>query len=747
MPRARAFANKRLALRFIVLLLLLWLPVLACAQTLRGMPLLRRFSPEDYNATPSHWSIATDKDGRLFVGNSEGVLRYDGETWSLIELPGRQLGRDVVEGADKKIYVGSYDTFGELVTSDKGETVYHPLLDETGLKGKDRNVGSVWQIITTDEGVYFRGETALHFLSYDRKRVKHWPLGENQRSFYAQGNQLYARIDGLGFCKFVDGKFQLEPGGETFADKSLPGVINRPGWRLLVGEDGLYRADGGGIRLLSENAGEELRGTRPYVVLSLADDSFVVGSLRGDLFRFGPDYKLRNHVSLGSFGITALGTDHEGGLWAATEGDLMRMSLPSPWSFLGAVQGLGGTVFDFEWYEGGLWMASSRGLVRMAPNEHGGIDNRETHWTELEAFAVTGTDQGLVVAHRNGMLALDKGATEPRTLFTTEAESVLEELQSKQNPDRIYALGDQNLFVLQLKDGKWQLDFQAPLDGASAAGLIETGPEEIWFGDSRGGPQRWTLDLANRRVSKREVFGAKQNLDLDPASGSAVFALDGEVHVITGKRGYRFRSPSFIPDAGPPFTLVDRPEELVVEQTPIGVYAFTRRQLWLREPDSKEWKPIYLGSQLAAGYGRLRYNQDNVLRIATWSGLLQYNTTEQAPPQAPLQLGFETVTAESPDGQELRRLPLVSQRTPVEIPSGYRLHFRYGIVSMDSAMEFRYRLNGGDLPDPWSAWTDRDLFVRAITPGDYLLEVQARTRNGRVAAPTSYRYRILPRWP
>ena len=68
-----------------VFVLLLCLPLLAVAQqTLRGMPLLRRFSAEDYNATPSHWSLATDKAGRLFVGNAEGVLRYDGETWSLI---------------------------------------------------------------------------------------------------------------------------------------------------------------------------------------------------------------------------------------------------------------------------------------------------------------------------------------------------------------------------------------------------------------------------------------------------------------------------------------------------------------------------------------------------------------------------------------------------------------------------------------------------------------------------------------
>src|SRR5207344_3139573 len=110
----------RLSLLF-VLGWLLALPLLASAQALRGMPLLRRFSPEDYNATPSHLSLATDKEGRLFVGNAEGVLRYDGETWSLIELPGHQTGREVVAGEDQQIYVGGYDSFGWLQTSPDGE--------------------------------------------------------------------------------------------------------------------------------------------------------------------------------------------------------------------------------------------------------------------------------------------------------------------------------------------------------------------------------------------------------------------------------------------------------------------------------------------------------------------------------------------------------------------------------------------------------------------------------------------------
>ena len=57
--------------------------------------------------------------------------------------------------------------------------------------------------------------------------------------------------------------------------------------------------------------------------------------------------------------------------------------------------------------------------------------------------------------------------------------------------------------------------------------------------------------------------------------------------------------------------------------------AYTRRQLWFRPAAKTQWQPLHLGSQLAAGYGRVRYDQDGVLRVATWSGLLQYDPSEK----------------------------------------------------------------------------------------------------------------------
>ncbi|KFN43796.1 ligand-binding sensor domain-containing diguanylate cyclase [Arenimonas oryziterrae] len=708
-----------------------------------GMPLLRRYLPEDYNATPQQLAIATDREGRLYVGNGEGVLRYDGDAWTLITLPGKTIARDLAIGRDNHVYVASYDSFGWLQTSDDGQMRYEELLTAGGLSGRDRDVGIVWDVHATSEGVYFRAEKNLHFLSYDRRRVRHWPLAENVRSFYVQDDALYARVAGLGFCRFEDGRFTLEPGGALFADKPLPGMIPKPGWRLLVGDDGLYRADARGIARLPNNAGSELAGTRAYEVLPLADDSFVVGTLEGEVFRYAKDYHLAERVNLGSYGIQALGADSEGGLWAATEGDLVRMALPSPWSFLGSDQGLRGTVTDFEWFDGALWVATTRGFIRLTADAAGRTQADIPHHIDYEAYTLVGTDSGLLMGFRNGLMVRDKDDGKTRILFTGAQEGVFEIRLSSKVAGRAYGLSEENLLVLQNVDGHWKLAQSTPLDGASAATLVETAADQIWFGDSRGGPQRWTLDAAGKRL-RAEVFGANDGLAIDANSGSSLYLLEGQVHVITGERGYRFDGKRFVADTGPPFTLVDRPNELDVVETPVGTYAYSSRQLWLRPVGASEWKAVNLGSQRAAGFTRVRFNRDGKLRVATWSGLLQFDASQKEPTQAPLRLGFESVSAERPDGQEPLRLPIVSEEQPVEIPAGYRLHFRYSLVSMEGGLQFRYLLHG--LTEQWSDWTDRDLYVRALTPGDYVLEVEARTRGGRTAGPVSYRYRVLPEW-
>lgn len=719
------------------------LPAVAVSEPIPGEPMLRHFSAEQTKATPTHLAITTGVDGDLFVGNAEGVLRHDGVDWIITSLPGRSPGRSLATGVDGLVYVGGYDTFGRLVRKDDGQLFFEELLTRAGLRGEQRFVGIVWETLAAESGVYFRAEKSMHFVPYGEGEAKRWPLDDNVRSFFAAGGKLYARVEGRGLCLFVDGKFILVPGGEVFAKRMLVGLVDRGDWHLLVSRDGFYRGDATGIALLPGKAGTLLKGKRNYVVQTLVDESFVVATLDGELFRVSKDLQLREQVQLGPFGIQAMGLDREGGLWVASDAELVRASLPSPWTVIGEAQGVLGSAIDFEWHEGSLWIASTRGISRMTASAEGKRTNVLQPWTEYEGHALYSTDAGLLVGLREGLLVLDPGATEPRTLYTDTQSGVYSIDPSSHVDGLAYATTADALLLLRKKEGRWQLQSSIPLEGISIFGMEESAPGVLWLGDSRGPLQRWRLDLDAGKVVEREIFDGSRGLAVDPLSGTSVFQLDGRIHAISGNSGFRFESDRFVADVAPPFTLVDRPYELTVEETPLGDYAYTSRQLWHRARKGGEWQPLYPGEQRAAGYSFLRYGSDGVLRIATWKGILQFNPLEAAPTPQPLRLSMESVLARGADGSTSRLAPQ-SGTTPVSVPPGHSLNLRFSMVSMESGGEFRYTLHGVT-PD-WSSWTDRDLFVRALPAGDYVLEVQARTLNGREAPSISYHFRVEPRW-
>jgi len=733
--------------RLVLCVLLLALAVLPTARASSmsepGMPLMRYFGAEDIGVAPGHLALATGPSGEMFVGNGEGVLTYDGVDWQLTELPGRSAARSLSTGADGLVYVGGYDTFGRMVRSADGGFLYEDLRDRAGLRQGQRHVGVVWEVLAGAKGVYFRAESSLHFIPYELGAAGRWPLADEVRSFYLVDEVLYARIDGQGLSRFVDGRFVLEPGGALFADRPLVGMLEQGDWRLLVSRDGMYRADADGIARLPGDMGRLLDGKRNYVVQRLGDGSIAVGTLDGELYRIGADFKLREQLVLGSFAITALGLDREGGLWAATEGDLVRLSMPSPWSFLGQAQGLVGSPVDFEWHEGALWIASSRGVVRLTRGEDGQVSSELKPWTELEAHALHSSDHGLLVGLRAGLLVLDPGATSPRWLYRHPHHGVFALPASRHVPGLVYALTGTHLLTVRLVNGRWELDKQIGLEGISVFGFEETAPGELWFGDSRGPVQRWRIDPDTGERLEREVFDDARGLAVDASTGASVYQLEGRIHSVSGTSGFRQDGDRFVADPAPPFTLVSRPYELIVEETELGAFAYTTRELWHRPAEGGEWQALYPGSQASAGYAYLRVNRDGVLRVATWNGILQYDPQEPAPQPQPLRLGLESVQARAPDGTVLN-LPNRSTNTPVQVPPGYGINVRFEMVSMESGAQFRYFLHG--VTPEWSNWTDRDLFIRALPAGDYVLEVQARTLNGRHAPAINYHFRVQRRW-
>lgn len=723
-------------------LLALALAVVAtpCLADLRGLPLMQRYTAEDIPAAPSHLAVAADAAGVIYVGNAEGVLRFAGGRWELFTLPGRTTVRALERGWDGRIYVGGYDQFGVLETDATGQLRYEDLRPRFGLQGADAHVGDVWAVLETPRGLFFRADRTMFFLGRDGA-TRQWPLEGDVRSFNVVGEALYGRVRDVGITRFEDGRLVPLPGADVFAQRALVAVVPRAEGLLLASEDGFYASDADGIRKLPGDADAAFARNRPYSSYVLDDGSLVFGSYDGVLLHFSPQLELIDRVPLGANTLLSFGSDREGGLWVATEVELVRLRLPSPWTAFDERHGLVGLIADTAWYDGALWAATSVDVLRARPRTDADVRFDTLDWTSLEAFDLEPTATGLLIAEREGLLVLDPGASSPRRLADTDAVYVVQ--RSARSAERAWALAEREVLWLGVREGRWQVLSRWTLHDMNVNVVYETAPGELWAADLRGAPQRWRLDPATGELRERRSFGPESGLEPDPQRGTTLFWLDQRLHAVSGDRVYVLQGEHFAPADPATLPTTERPMELSVVETPQGGFAWTTRQLLHRPNGSAGWAPMHLDSRLARGFRNVLWDSDDKLRVITWSGVLQFDPSIVEPARPVLQVGLERVALRVGGGRA-RRLP-VHPPAPQPLPPGSALEFRLGLVSMEPEPRFRHRLLGHD--ERWSEWSgERDLDLRGLGPGDYRLEVEALTRSGRAAEPLHYAFSIAPHW-
>ncbi len=124
-----------------------------------GWPFLTCYTSKEYGATSQNWVFAQDNRGVLYVGNSLGVLEYDGASWRLIQTPNKGLVRALASDEHGRIYVGTTADFGYLAPNAAGQMQYVSLIEH--VKPDDRVFNDVWTAYVTPQGVYFQSRERL----------------------------------------------------------------------------------------------------------------------------------------------------------------------------------------------------------------------------------------------------------------------------------------------------------------------------------------------------------------------------------------------------------------------------------------------------------------------------------------------------------------------------------------------------------------------------------------------------------
>lgn len=375
-----------------VLILLLFFTKTSFGQALN--PPIQNYSSVEYGAASQNWDVVLDSLGIVYFANNEGLLSYDGQSWTLHSLPLGSIIRSVYEH-EGYIYTGSYQEFGFWQRDKKGELAYTSLMHL--LKDYEMKNEEIWDILSFRGSIYFRSFGAIYKYNHE-KIIPLKNLVVNAMEVFE--GKLVVSIGNEGLFSLEDnGELNLVPGQEILKDQTIIELEN-DGNELLIGtRNSLYRFDGVKSKeFVDKNITALLEKYELNHILSISDRELVFATVKNGVIHYNKDLKETRiyNRNNGLQNNTVLGVaERNGKIWLGLDNGIDAINLSSPLNFFTDDTGELGAVYDLAFHNSQLYFATNTGVYRLNGQEISLIEGAEGHSWNLAVI------DGIVYSNHN----------------------------------------------------------------------------------------------------------------------------------------------------------------------------------------------------------------------------------------------------------------------------------------------------------------------------------------------------------
>ena len=147
--------------------------------------------------------------GNLYIANEAGLLRFDGEHWSLLPASGQTAYvSSVAVDARERIWITSPKSIGYYARTTRGSHVYQDMTDSLRQLPDSADFGTFWKLYAHEEQLYLI--TTRHVLRWDGSRWDSWSFPEQRRLLPSWiDDTLYIHARGSGLFRFNEDAFEL----------------------------------------------------------------------------------------------------------------------------------------------------------------------------------------------------------------------------------------------------------------------------------------------------------------------------------------------------------------------------------------------------------------------------------------------------------------------------------------------------------------------------------------------------------
>jgi serine phosphatase RsbU (regulator of sigma subunit) len=742
------------------------------------------FSSKTYNAQEQNWAIAEDNRGLMYFANSAGVLEYDGISWRLIKLSDKRA-RSLATGKLGRVYVGSENEMGYLAPNSIGEMSYVSLMPFIPEKFADFQV--VWNVFTRGDEVYF--QTDNYIFVWDGKAIRIISSKVRIHSFFLLDNEFYARLDGVGLTRLEGDSCRLIPKGESFAKRSVYGMIRLDSSTFLIASESRFfklkhsskNEEDWTLNSFTTHADKYLEKYGIFNTVLFETDKISIGTwgggsvvinLKGELeYIVDKNYGLQDQI------IQQQYLDEKGNMWLALSKGISRIEVQAPISLFNNQNGLQGTIQSITRFNNRIYAATNVGvsyLYYQAKGLNGDlgmeavfkpIDKLSLECWDLLTFKYNHKEILLVVTNEDISMI-----TENNQVISIMNGVIYDAYQSHLDPARVYVGHENGLSSLYYQNGDWIKEKQISGIDAAISNITEDFLGNIWMGTLDQGVLKMNIkSFLDKRIDKVEVFKF-DTLQGIPTGTTLVSQISERLIIGTSNGIYKFKplQGRFEPDSSFGIEFADGSHYIH------RISEINDKEIWMTtvvEKSKSKYQIGFLKSDPGNKYTwitqpfirvsesiqhAIYLDESNIVWIGGPDGLYRYDAQVEKNYNSDYYTLIRRVTLANGDtifkGTGYNEMGYASNVQPAKlIPvlpySLNSMSFDFAAQSgeNESGLTFSYMLEGYD--KKWSEGTSQSSKEYTnLNEGQYVMRIKARNLYGHEGIEAVYSFTILSPW-
>lgn len=761
---------------FILLILLINIPLNAQINK-NGIPLIKNYTPNDYNASEQNWAICEDNRGVIYVGNNiDGVLEFDGNSWEKIPISNGSIVRSLAYSDEGTVYVGGVDEFGYLAPDKKGKMHYYTLTNQLD----SADFSDVWKIYTLGDDVYFCSDKTIYKYTDKQLKSKFKNVDASFLSFNVFDKIYWGNFDN-GLYEIKDDTVVISYGGEFFKEKDIFVMLPWSENEIFIGTIGqgiyIYNSITGlskefkslGVNFLKLN--KILNQSQIYNGIKLSNGQYALATLNNGCLIFNQNgelvYKLDKENGLQDITVINLFESQDGHIWLGLNKGISFIEYNTPFTKLGQEYGIEGIVLDVIRYNEILFVSTNIGLnyLEYDSNSLPYFEKVKLDRTviDLEVFKCQGDKRNkLLVGSNLGVWEFTSKGKEP--IYISDEEYECEIIyQSRLFPNRLYIGHYDGLALLEYNNNVW-IDKGKVNDEISSqiTSIIEDENGNIWLGSLLKGVIKLSSD------QNIERYGIEDGLP--DMNDNKVYFFDNQIVCATQKGLYNYneKTNKFEKYKGfgekyfenndkvKSIDFEKKDEYWIVLSNSVTNYEYIEK-LVITQDRIVTTENIPFKRLLKNNFYEFAFDGDNGVWIATSDAI--YNYQEKLNQDfskyynsliSKIEMGIDSVVFWGTYYKDTSNL-IVDLNQPKELiktvdykNNSFNFHYSTPYIPTDE-IKYSYKLDGFD--DKWSNWeykTERR--YTNLNEGHYTFMAKAKNIYGIESEVVTYKFSIKPPW-